>query len=533
MKWPLPYKMPSRSARLAAWAVVPAGLMSLFLGQNAPSHLILAPVAAQSVAQSTAPAFKVRVNSNQDGAIQANDGLTLREAIALVNGQLLPSALSPQELEQVETTSGSSQIKFQLPEGQSTIELETLLPLIKAPGLTIDGTSDSSTADETDIKNTKPLVAITSAAKSGVTQGLNIRANGVTVRGLSLYGFSSASRRTAIAADIVIGDSYTKRKDADVLQGIVIDKNWLGTATGAAPAQASGFGVVVTDALNTRITHNWIAFHDSSGILTGDRVENTQVIQNVIQANGSTGMLDGIRLEGELSGTNIIDNQIIDNGGSAIYCFKSQGGVEIRANEIANNGHRVAQAAIYLMGNDHKVLENRIRNQPGPGVVVAAYPQSIRNQVLGNQFSGLTGLSIDLVTRHSTQVFNYAQGDGVNPVRDTGNRRLDTGNAAINAPRFLSPEFYLMQGQVHLDGIADPGSTIVLYQVTEADQTNGPLNKPMLETQADDSGKFSFSLTEAQPGDRFSAIATHPEYGTSEPAANTEVRTIGAKRSLN
>jgi hypothetical protein len=529
MKWPLPSKRPSRPARLAAWAVLPAGFISILLGQNTLSLLILAPVAAQS----TPPAFKVIVNSNQDGAIQANDRFTLREAIALVNGQLLPSALSPQELEQVETLSGTSQIKFQLPEGQSTIELETLLPLIKAPGLTIDGTSDSSTANESDIKNAKPLVAITSAANAGVTQGLNIRANGVTVRGLSLYGFSAASRRTAIAADIVIGDSYTKHQDADVFQGIVIDKNWLGTATGEAPAQASGFGVVVTDALNTRITHNWIAFHDSSGILTGDRVESTQVVQNVIQANGKTGMPDGIRLEGELSGTNIIDNKIIDNAGSAIYCFKSQGGVEIRTNDIANNGYRVAQAAIYLMGNDHKVLKNQIQNQSGPGIVVAAYPYSVRNQLLGNQFTGLGGLSIDLVTRHSTQVFNYAQGDGVNPMRDTGNRRLDTGNAAINAPRFLSPEFYLMEGQVYLDGIADPGSTIVLYQVTEADQTNGPLNKPMLETQADDSGKFSFTLTEAQPGDRFSAIATHPDYGTSEPAANTEVRSLDAIQSPN
>jgi parallel beta-helix repeat protein len=388
-------------------------------------------------------------------------------------------------------------------------------------------------ADVADATQARPSIAITPAVNSAVTQGFNIRASGVTVRGLSLYGFSAASRKTAIAADIIIGDSYTRHKNNETLKDIVIEKNWLGTATGKAPKQASGFGVVITDALNTRITQNWIAFHDSSGILTGDRVENTQITRNILQANGQTGMPDGIRLEGELSGTNIVENKIFDNAGSAIYCFKSQGGVEIRNNEIANNGRRVSQAAIYLMGSDHKVLENRIRNQSGPGVVVAAYPQSIRNQILGNQFLGLTGLSIDLVTRQGTQVFNYAQGDGVNPPRDTGNRRLDTGNAAINAPHFLSSEFYLMEGQVHLDGIADPGSTIVLYQVTEAAQPNGPLNKPMREIQADAAGKFSFILTEAKPGDRFSAIATLPEYGTSEPAANAEVRTLDARRSPN
>jgi hypothetical protein len=32
---------------------------------------------------------------------------------------------------------------------------------------------------------------------------------------------------------------------------------------------------------------------------------------------------------------------------------------------------------------------------------------------------------------------------------------------------------------------------------------------------------------------RFSAIATQPEYGTSEPATNTEVRTLDARKSPN
>jgi hypothetical protein len=519
MNRPFPSKMPSRSTRFAASLILSTGLMSVLLGQSISTPSILSAVAAQPAM----PAFKAIVNSNQDGSIQADDSLTLREAIALVNGQLLPSALSPQELAQVEIFSGgASQIGFQLPDDQSTIRLKTLLPLIKSPSLTIDG----MTTDAADVTQAKPPIAITPALNSDVTQGFNIRASGVTIRGLSLYGFSAASRKTAIAADIVIGDSYTRHKGDEILKDIIIEKNWLGTATGEAPEKSSGFGVVVTDALNTRVVNNWIAFHDSSGILTGDRVEKTQITHNVLQANGRTGMPDGIRLEGELSGTNIGENKIIDNAGSAIYCFKSQGGVEIRNNDIADNGRRVSQAAIYLMGNDHKVLENRIRNQSGPGVIVAAYPQSIRNHILGNWFLGLKGLSIDLVTRHSTQVFNYTQGDGVNPPRNTGNRRLDTGNAAINAPRFLSSEFYLMEGQVYLDGIADPGSTIVLYQVTETDQTNGPLNKPMMETQADATGKFSFTLTEAQPGDRFSAIATHPEYGTSEPAANAEVRSL-------
>jgi hypothetical protein len=33
-------------------------------------------------------------------------------------------------------------------------------------------------------------------------------------------------------------------------------------------------------------------------------------------------------------------------------------------------------------------------------------------------------------------------------------------------------------------------------------------------------------MTDKELGDRFSAIATHPEYGTSEPALNVTVRTL-------
>ena len=39
-------------------------------------------------------------------------------------------------------------------------------------------------------------------------------------------------------------------------------------------------------------------------------------------------------------------------------------------------------------------------------------------------------------------------------------------------------------------------------------------------------GKFQVSLKGLQPGDRISAIATDPRFGTSEPAKNAIVRTI-------
>jgi hypothetical protein len=38
-----------------------------------------------------------------------------------------------------------------------------------------------------------------------------------------------------------------------------------------------------------------------------------------------------------------------------------------------------------------------------------------------------------------------------------------------------------------------------------------------------ENGRFGFTVSDAKMGDRYTAIATDPRYGTSEPAANVEV----------
>ncbi len=42
----------------------------------------------------------------------------------------------------------------------------------------------------------------------------------------------------------------------------------------------------------------------------------------------------------------------------------------------------------------------------------------------------------------------------------------------------------------------------------------------------DEKGSLSVTLGILKPGERVSAIATQVQYGTSEPALNTEIRTI-------
>ncbi len=531
-------------------------------------------VASEMVAESTSPAapsfpLRVVVNSNRDGEIQADDGLTLREAIALLNGTLSLEQLSPAETAQVDSEAADARprIEFDLPTPDTTIRLHNPLPPLIHPNLILDGTSQPgygeilSTQGPNDVPS--PVVAITVAEETEIARGLTIAADQITVRGLSIYGFSVARRRTAstppanifIARQLPALDSTLKprqqrrflfQRQTEPPQGVVIEQNWIGIAPLSSPPPSnsefgisptddlkvrnsefhSAFGISVFNAVDTRITQNWIANHGGSGIITGVRAENTQIKNNVIEANGLAGMPDAIRLEGNIAKTQILSNRIADNDGSGIFLFKPQGAVEIQDNEIVGNGRRQQRAAIYLMGSDHQVTNNNIREQKGPGVVVAAFPRSDRNLIRGNTFGALEGLSIDLVARQDVGARALEIGDGPNPKRNSPNRRRDTANQAINAPAFLSPEFLLMNNQVDIDGIADPGSTVAIYQVTEEGESRGPLGKWIAEVVVDAKGRFGITLDDVEVGDRLSAIATHPEYGTSEPALNVVVHDL-------
>lgn len=226
-----------------------------------------------------------------------------------------------------------------------------------------------------------PIVAIAPTPQTQILRGLTILADRVTIRGLSVYGFQGRDRETASLppADIWIGDRLPTRHrpPSKTLppEGVVIEQNWLGIApTGVAPNPASAFGVWITRGRGTQIRGNRIAAHQSSGIFTLAEAENLQISANLIEGNGFTGMPDAIRLEGQIQNTAISGNLIRGNAGSAIYLFKPVGAVDIHHNQITGNGKQGPTAAIYLMGNDHRVMANEITDQSGAGVVVTAAP---------------------------------------------------------------------------------------------------------------------------------------------------------------
>lgn len=518
--------------------------------------------------------FRLIVNSNLDGEITPDSNLTLREAIEIVNGTLplsqLTSAEKAQIVSPIANEKATNSITFNLPKISTIIQLQKPLPAIQEPVI-IDGTTQPGYDENTAIskcqnhqenlrgKIPQPVITLTPATGVEVLRGLTIISSNVTVRGLGFYGFNSRyqNRETAIASvlpasilitnqippesinqksDVGAGSSRfmilaenldqpaPTNKPLQIPQNVIIEKNQLG-----AGASFSAFGILLFKSQGTIIRQNHIVNHTGSGIITGSIAENTQIIGNIIEKNGYSGMPNGVHFEGDINNSQINGNLICENAGSALFFFKTSGATQIKNNEIFMNGKTRKTAAIYLMGEGHQVIENQISEQNGPGVVVAAYPNSYRNKITANSFSNLDGLSIDLTTQLNDSNAAYLIGDGPNPWRNSYYRREETGNKASNPPQFLAKEFLILGDKVNIDGKADPGTTIEIYRVKTQpkNSTNlpyGPLSELITTVETDKEGRFGITLKNLKAGDVISAIATDSEFGTSEPALNAIIK---------
>ncbi|MGB3787286.1 MAG: OmpA family protein [Phormidesmis sp.] len=541
------YRHPLKYRRQLIAASLLSGLLSSFY-----SAAGLAQRSQQPTAESP---LQVSVNSPADGPIQADTLLTLREAIEIVNGTLPLTALSTEEQQLVVPATTGYVIRFDLPDGENAIALNSILPAIARSNTTIDGTTqpgyDENRFAATEIEIPTPVVTIRPEPGQEIFRGLTLSADNITVRGLNLYGFNSPSQITQSTppADIFITHRPAPLNRETPLPavgydtgqnqpptGIIIEQNWLGlTLEEALPAEPSGFGVSVFDSAGTTIRENYIAYHNGSGIITGRQADNLQVLNNIVVRNGLAGMPDAIRIDGTVSGL-VSGNLICGNDGSGIFLFKPEGAVTVSENDIRYNGQRLRRAAVYVMGDDHQIVNNRITDQKGSGVVVTAFgqgpnTQSQRNVITGNSFGSLEGLSVDLNVRRGRRVQDFQIGDGPNPQRDSRNRRQDTGNSAVNAPRFVSSEFFVIGGVAVIRGQVDANNQVELYRATGEADTYGQLGEPINTVLADDEGNFEFVLMDVSGGEVFSAITTDPRYGTSEPAVNTVVRSLDGSAS--
>lgn len=493
--------------------------------------LMAVPVRAEvPIRAANGQTYQITVNSPADGVITPDAQLTLREAIALTNGDIQLNDLSQAEQRQIQPQATHSTIRFQLPKAEP-IALQSLLPPLRQAGLVLDGQNQ---------------VSLIPASPDLLPRGLLIIADDITVQGLTLYGFHSNQQPDyPFVGSVVVTTGqmlYDLGRLTDIVQleppkNVRLIGNTFGIQSSNETKLTSGFGVILYEAIAAQISNNQFLHLNGSAILTGKTAQASDIRDNLFLENGGNGLRDAVRLEGKIADIRLTNNRFCGNSGAGIFLFKPEGAIAVADNLFYGNGLRQKDefvtthpdggiAAIYLMGSQHQVTGNEFVNQGGAGVVVAAYPQSQGNQITDNVFAQLQGLSIDLVTRTASDIYAYQSGDGANPWRDSPNRRIDTGNGAVNAPRFVGLEFFPFGDRVQISGTADPAVEVVLYQVFEADQQFGPLSAELARTTTDEAGKFTFSLEDWEYGDRLSALALDPVHGTSEPAENAVIRSF-------
>jgi outer membrane protein OmpA-like peptidoglycan-associated protein len=489
-------------------------------------------IAQETITQKQSSFLTINVNSNRDENLRDRE-LTLREAILIANGSLRTDQLTPAELAQIAPRKERHQIQFQNL-SDPKIQLTSPLPALIVP-MAIDGTThpayQSSKSFAQEIPIPVPVVMITPAAGVEIFRGLTITSDDVLIRGLSIYGFSSRHFETAVTplGDIFIShrlpppDTTQQQQPAQDFSfydrdrpayRVTIEDNWLGLPPdGSMPSQPSAFGVYLFHGIAANIRRNRIANHEGSGLITAVDTRDSIIQENVIEGNGFDGMPDAIRLEGRIKGMQVRSNIICGNAGSAVFLFKPEGAIKVQNNTVIFNSRFFRRSAIYLMGRGHVVSNNRISNQAGSGVTVAAFPASDRNLIRQNQFQFIEGLDIDLIGGRNVGERDFRTGDGRNPKRNSHFRRVDTANGAIDAPEFRADTFNRIDGKVGIDGLADPNTEIDLYRLR-----GGGLYELLATLKTDAKGNFSTSLENLKAGDKLSAIATDPEFGTSEPA---------------
>ncbi len=523
------------------------------------SLLLSGPLAASPVLASLSEPLRVVVNSNED-TIARDNVVTLREAIALINGDLKLADLNEAERRQVSRLVVSneqyknlpvSRIEFQLPLDKTTIRLQQSLPAIVKSGLLIDGRNSANVAnsvegfnvmatiDESDNTTGIPTIALIPDNGKEVPRGITISASGVTVKNLAIAGFTARHLSTAIEppADIFITAIQNQDDRRETLetefapQDITIVNNWLGRLPQGKPEMRSAFGVSIFNGNAVTVKGNIIADHDGSGIITSIQAQKFSIQGNTIEKNGFAGMPDALRIEGDIAGGEIFGNRIQNNAGSALYLFKPKGSIKVYQNNILGNGQRFIRAAIFVIGQQHQIFDNQIMQQSGAGVVVAAYPASYGNQIRNNQFTNVKGLPIDLVSQINTNPRDYQNGDGINRITDSRERGEKTGNGGINAPELISNEFFLspINRTVEFSGTTLPNADVDIYKIpANCDLTVNSLNSAtrIASVRSDSQNKFSVILKDLQPGDRLAATVTTDNFGTSEMSRPVVIREL-------
>jgi len=277
-------------------------------------------------------------------------------------------------------------ILFNLPgAGPHVIHLLSALPVVTSPTI-IDGWSASGL-------NEPPAVELDGGGGTNAFDGLVIRADGSTIRGLALYGFATAIRLEA--------HSYS------VIQG-----NYIGTdSTGTnAPGNAG-------DGIHVNSSHHWIGgeLPGTGNVIAGNggngiHFDSSNAMFNVIRGNligvardgvsplgnGGDGLLFGDQTARNLVGGCATDGNVIAHNGANGIRLSATAGVQNPI--LANSIHSNARLGIDLGGDGP--TPNDLEDPDGGPNLNQNFPVLIDAQSLG----GITAIQ---GTLNSMPVGNY------------------------------------------------------------------------------------------------------------------------------
>lgn len=353
---------------------------------------------APNTAQAMPPGLLIVVNTTADINIgTCDDPCSLRDAI------LLSNALGTDDT-----------IHFNIP-GGGVQTIDVLSPL---PNITDSVVIDGTTQPGADCTSWPPQLMIElNGAGAGVSDGLQVMANDVTIRGLSIYGFSGHG------IDLVSGDNTVVTcnlvgTDASGFVGIGNSMSGLAIGAGSNNNQIGGaletdrnlfsrngdFGINIRSSSGNAVDNNFVG-SDVDGLLplansdggvfvmaSGNLIGTTA--GNVISGN----MLHGVRITEDTSTNNVIQNNLI--------------GVDVTGRApLGNQAHGIFMEAPMNMIGGPAGTGNVIGSNGGDGIHFAGavtFNNIIQSNLIGTSDTfgthdlgnGLAGIRFDAAGPH-------------------------------------------------------------------------------------------------------------------------------------